>query len=89
MHSEEQKRGYALRGGQFYVNGEQLFVDPLVIQIAVRSHSFRTGRNFDGKDCRIPNALAKRILELERYRSLALLVEEIGQRHQQQDKTAA
>ena len=89
MHSEYKKEVFALRAGHFYVNGERILADAFVIQIAVRSHSFRTGQNFNGKDGRIPHALGDRILELERYRSLAVLAEETGHHHHQQDETAA
>ena len=77
MNHEGPISGYELRRGILFVGDEPVPIDPFIFGVALRGHQFETGEDFGGADGPIPLALAKRILRLERYRSLLMLAEEM------------
>ena len=75
----KQKTRYALRGNRLVVNEEAVAVDPSVLRIALSGRGSRPGEFYDRKSGRISASLARRILDLERYYSLAVLTDALAQ----------
>lgn len=68
---------YELRDGRFTVNGEWIPVSPLIIKAALISHRIETGVELS-KNCEaLPEEVARRILRMERQRSIAAVAEAI------------
>ena len=68
---------YELRDGRFTVNGEWIPVSPLIIKAALISHRIETGVELSEDYAALPEEVARRILRMERKRSIAAVVEAI------------
>ena len=69
---------YEIRNGQFTVNGEEIPVSPLIIKPVLISHQYETGHEISTKQAWISVELGRRILRLERDRSIAAMTEGFG-----------
>lgn len=71
---------FGLCQGRLAINGEPVPVGPGVVRVVLRAYRFQSGRDLSGHDGPIPSALGRRILQLERSRSLNALAKTLFDR---------